>query len=174
LTVVPKSVSEDEFWVRYYFCIAEIELAQQTRADLVVDTVENDDDFTWSSDEEKEEVIPSSKAVDEVVEVNSTASHEPITDAAEEGKETDESFGDAHSLEKGNVLIAKEGSQTSSTKEQELPLSDPAEVKEMDDGQNIQVEDQHSGSSFDIVEKPQISPTTLAVLEKDEEWGGWD
>jgi hypothetical protein len=158
--------------LRYYFCIAEIELAQQNRVDLVVDTVEKEDDFTWSSDDEQEEPLCAESLKDAA---------EPNTVVPNEANSVVEMVMDAVADDIGgleanaeNPAVSQRENETEGASELENPVLEPKEPKEVDDAQHVQLEDQNSGSSYDIVEKPQISPTTLAMLDKEEEWGGWD
>ncbi|KAJ3302140.1 hypothetical protein HDV03_005376 [Kappamyces sp. JEL0829] len=53
--LVPDSLSEEEFWMRYYFKLNELELAQKARAALLVTetAAQPEEDIAWSSDEDE-------------------------------------------------------------------------------------------------------------------------
>lgn len=58
LISVPKQLSEEDFWLRYYFKISELKQSQATRVLLVKVGNLEEDEIDWSSEEEKETLIP--------------------------------------------------------------------------------------------------------------------
>jgi hypothetical protein len=51
--LVPENLSKEQFWMRYFFLISEIELAHKARSLIMDNKVEIEDDVLWSSDEEE-------------------------------------------------------------------------------------------------------------------------
>jgi hypothetical protein len=200
-------VSEEEFWQRYYFCIAEIKLAQQTRADLVENNQAKEEDFSWSSEGEDNEEEVAQAVVDmgllETKEdggIIELKTYEPdqgieeshnneqveerlgseqkdvvtsafganveneLTEALLDGVPSAPSLKNKTDLFNTDEIVPESNSNFTSTSSYR-PDSDLA----------VPPEEQHSGSSFDMVETPRISPNTVDIIEKEEEeWGGWD
>ncbi|KAI9207998.1 uncharacterized protein BJ171DRAFT_492329 [Polychytrium aggregatum] len=53
--IVPTKVSYDDFWLRYFWKIAELEREEETRRRLMSDVEAGEEDFKWDSDEDEEE-----------------------------------------------------------------------------------------------------------------------
>jgi hypothetical protein len=196
--LVPKQVSEEEFWLRYYFCIAEIELAQQTRADMVLNSGTQEEDFAWSSEGEEEPVVAGDavKEVADIVDLNdATVNGATLDSTTDTPAVTSETINTPNTDEATPVKVAEESTKEPLEKDAEtenvkLEAEDDVQEKIAEalsdsvqsvSNEDLQIEtrdqenhDMQSGSSFDIVEKPQISPTTLQLIDKEEEWGGWD
>ena len=51
--LVPAKLSKEQFWMRYFFLISEIELAHKARSLIMDNKVEIEEDVLWSSDEEE-------------------------------------------------------------------------------------------------------------------------
>ncbi|KAF8443294.1 hypothetical protein L210DRAFT_1059836 [Boletus edulis BED1] len=52
-TLVPSSIPEEVFWVRYFFRVHQIEAEENRRKALLQATAENEDDFSWEDDEDE-------------------------------------------------------------------------------------------------------------------------
>ncbi|KAJ3254272.1 BSD domain-containing protein 1 [Chytriomyces hyalinus] len=56
--IVPRKVNYDEFWMRYFFRVSEVDREEEARKRLMNDADLNEEEFAWdddSSDEEKDE-----------------------------------------------------------------------------------------------------------------------
>ncbi|KAH0827466.1 hypothetical protein J3R83DRAFT_4156 [Lanmaoa asiatica] len=51
--LVPSSMPEEVFWVRYFFRVHQIEAEESRRKALLQATAENEDDFSWEDDEDE-------------------------------------------------------------------------------------------------------------------------
>ncbi len=194
---MPLAVSEEEFWVRYYFTISEIELAQQVRAGLA-DTQE--EDFAWSSDEEVSKDLAKSEQVQEEgqqdihTEVVKEVPVDEVQQVAKEGlvdnnqvvvEDSDvkiqEQIAEALAEDVKSLTVEQKDTGSFSTGLEEN-VEKPPVVSGSESGNPPEKVDEvkenteeNVNGSFDMVSKPQISPTTLAIIEKEEEeWGGWD
>ncbi|KAH7888462.1 hypothetical protein F5I97DRAFT_2054997 [Phlebopus sp. FC_14] len=52
-TLVPSSMPEEVFWIRYFFRVHQIEAEASKRKALLEGTTENEDDFSWEDDEDE-------------------------------------------------------------------------------------------------------------------------
>ncbi|KAG8213653.1 hypothetical protein J3R82DRAFT_10346 [Butyriboletus roseoflavus] len=52
-TLVPSSMPDEVFWVRYFFRVHQIEAEENRRKALLQASAENEDDFSWEDDEDE-------------------------------------------------------------------------------------------------------------------------
>ncbi|KAI9363424.1 hypothetical protein DFJ73DRAFT_811166 [Zopfochytrium polystomum] len=60
--IVPSQVSPEDFWIRYFFKVAEVVREEETRKRLMQDASLMEDEFKWDSDEDEVEPSPSKAA----------------------------------------------------------------------------------------------------------------
>ncbi|KAJ3339188.1 BSD domain-containing protein 1 [Entophlyctis luteolus] len=57
--LVPSSLTYDEFWLRYFFQISEVEREEEARKKLMNDAEQNAEEFDWDNDSSEEENLSS-------------------------------------------------------------------------------------------------------------------
>ena len=147
---MPKYLSEEDFWMRYYFKVSELQLAEKNRAQIVLNA--GDEELGWSSDDEnigngyKDEVV---FEFHEAADDNGIASEfSPVSVQELE-------------IESKPVLPEPESIET------------PKLVGE--DSPTISIENR-CGSSFALAPSQSSNISDDAVKEEDkgDDWGDWD
>ncbi|TBU43416.1 hypothetical protein BD309DRAFT_960793 [Dichomitus squalens] len=59
-TLVPETLTYDEFWTRYFFRVHQVEREEARRKAIIQGTTDNEDDFSWEDDDE-ESASPTTK-----------------------------------------------------------------------------------------------------------------
>ncbi|KAI8900076.1 hypothetical protein BC833DRAFT_583216 [Globomyces pollinis-pini] len=186
-SLIPVKVSEDQFWVRYYFRISELELAQATRARLVQsnENPENidDDEVKWSSDEDDDEQnidapsdivakSPVDKSSENATDQDLTGEVQPANDSASPAESTPIIEPQVEIKVNGEPAKPPPNKQVNTTQApspKPTPKTDPSESS-----QNLD-----DRSSFDMLDKQESTSTNdFGVVSVDdnaeEEWDGWD
>ncbi|KAJ2998918.1 hypothetical protein HDV02_003893 [Globomyces sp. JEL0801] len=186
-SLIPVKVSEDQFWVRYYFRISELELAQATRARLVQsnENPENidDDEVKWSSDEDDDEPkidapsdivskSPVDKSSENATDQDLTGEVQPAIDSSSPAESTPIIEPQVEIKVNGEPAKPPPNKQVNTTQApspKPTPKTDPSESS-----QNLD-----DRSSFDMLDKQESTSTNdFGVVSVDdnaeEEWDGWD
>ncbi|KAJ3270236.1 hypothetical protein HDV01_000453 [Terramyces sp. JEL0728] len=169
--LVPRKIKDEDFWLRYFFQISELERQQAARELLMsgdINQAAADDDVAWSSDEDTphqsiqmESIVPQEQAEPQP---EPQPEHEIPPEVTEESKSeavspaTEESKSEAVSPSDSDKIQVK--TKVSKVQEKDLTIS----------------RDDQSGSSYDMVEAKESSTDfgVESVTDAKEDWDGWD
>jgi hypothetical protein len=144
--LVPKELTEEIFWTRYFFKVSQLELDQNTRSLIVASNeplITEDQEVAWSDSSEDENLTQRQKEEESSIQ---TALENP---------------GVPSPL---SVDVENDPTETHAS---------PAKVPESSNPLPPDIHTSESNSSFDIVEMPaKVAETSVPITK--EEWEGWD
>ncbi|KAJ3324297.1 hypothetical protein HDV06_000336 [Boothiomyces sp. JEL0866] len=159
--LVPSKINDEDFWVRYFFQISELERQQAARDLLMSGGINQEaDDVAWSSDDETPQQSIQMEQVDNPV----IAKPETVETSKDHAEATKDEVGKDEKVitpvsdnDKSEVQVK---SKVTKVQEKELVIS----------------RDDQSGSSYDMVEVKESSTDfgVESVTDAKEDWDGWD
>ncbi|KAJ3260108.1 26S proteasome non-ATPase regulatory subunit 9 [Boothiomyces macroporosus] len=157
--LVPSKIKDEDFWVRYFFQISELERQQAARELLMSGGINQaaDDEVAWSSDDETPHQSMQMEPIDQ--------DKPKVQESGEDKESSNESI---EQKEKVNTPV----SDTSETNQ----LQVKSEVSKVQEKELVISRDDQSGSSYDMVEAKESSTDfgVESVTDVKEDWDGWD
>ncbi|TPX63392.1 hypothetical protein SpCBS45565_g06652 [Spizellomyces sp. 'palustris'] len=179
---VPSEMSFNEFWLRYFFRIAEVDREEAVRKELMNLSEQDEEAFSWGSEDEEEEEEVGGDAKAGTEEKDETVTSQTISEEA--AKQTDAALQDDSAPQIASAEFTTNPGLETSPPNASSASPNPASSPETSTTPPPNSRPTHlaakrsmdSTDSFEVVNGPpgQSSPITDPKAEEDDDWGNWE